>query len=104
VTEADGTEPVQVTIRLTPWFPVSNSSPAVAAGPRATSLAAYPGCGLHEIKKAPAVPHMATTLPPGELSSVPAGATAPGDEVRGAVAAGRVAEARGVGPGDRSEP
>jgi hypothetical protein len=48
VTDADGTEPMQVTTRLTTWFRVSNSSPTVAAGPRATSLATYPDCGLHE--------------------------------------------------------
>jgi hypothetical protein len=50
VTDADGTEPVQVTTRLTAWFPISNSSLAVAAGPRATSAATYPDCGLHEIR------------------------------------------------------
>src|SRR5262245_61767905 len=50
---------------------VVNTARAVVAGPRATLLAVKPCCGLHDSRKAPAVPHWARTVPPDELRTVP---------------------------------
>ena len=50
---------------------VVNTTRAVVAGPRATLLAVKPCCGLHDSRKAPAVAHWATTVPPDELRTVP---------------------------------
>jgi hypothetical protein len=71
VVAADGTPVVQDTAMVTVLAVVVNTTRAVVAGPRATLLAAKPCCGLHDSRKAPAVAHWATTVPPDELRTVP---------------------------------
>jgi hypothetical protein len=68
---ADGTPPAQDTAMVTVLAVVVNTTRAVVAGPRATLLAVKPCCGLHDSRKAPAVAHWATTVPPDELRTVP---------------------------------
>src|SRR5690242_13679413 len=64
-----------------------NSTLAVAAGPRSTSLTVKPWAGLHATMKALPLSQWATTVPPGEenVSSAPtAGGGAAGGFVVGA--------------------
>jgi hypothetical protein len=71
VVAAAGTPLAQDTAMVTVLVAVVNTTRAVVAGPRATLLAVKPCCGLHDSRKAPAVAHWATTVPPEELSTVP---------------------------------
>ena len=71
VVAADGTPVAQDTAMVTALAAVVNTTRAMVAGPRATLLAVKPCCGLHDSKKAPAVAHWATTVPPDELRTVP---------------------------------
>jgi hypothetical protein len=71
VVAAAGTPLAQFTTMVTVLAVVVNTTRAVVAGPRATLLAAKPCCGLHDSRKAPAVAHWATTVPPDELRTVP---------------------------------
>jgi hypothetical protein len=71
VVAAAGTPVVQDTAMVTVLAVVVNTTRAVVAGPRATLLAVKPCCGLHDSRKAPAVAHWATTVPPDELRTVP---------------------------------
>jgi hypothetical protein len=71
VVAADGTPVAQDTAMVTALAAVVNTTRAVVAGPRATLLAVKPCCGLHDSRKAPAVAHWATTVPPDELRTVP---------------------------------
>jgi hypothetical protein len=71
VVAAAGTPVAQDTAMVTVLAAVVNTTRAVVAGPRATLLAVKPCCGLHDSKKAPAVAHWATTVPPEELRTVP---------------------------------
>jgi len=68
---AAGAPVAQDTAMVTVLVAVVNTTRAVVAGPRATLLAVKPCCGLHDSKKAPAVAHWATTVPPDELRTVP---------------------------------
>jgi len=71
VVAAAGAPVAQDTAMVTVLVAVVNTTRAVVAGPRATLLAVKPCCGLHDSKKAPAVAHWATTVPPEELRTVP---------------------------------
>jgi hypothetical protein len=71
VVAAAGTPVAQDTAMVTVLAAVVNTTRAVVAGPRATLLAVKPCCGLHDSRKAPAVAHWATTVPPEELRTVP---------------------------------
>jgi hypothetical protein len=77
VVAAAGTPVAQDTAMATVLVAVVNTTRAVVAGPRVTLLAVKPCCGLHDSKKAPAVAHWATTVPPDELSTVPLVPAAP---------------------------
>jgi len=70
VVAAAGTPVAQDTAMVTELVAVVNTTRAVVAGPRATLLAVKPCCGLHDSRKAPAVAHWATTVPPDELRTV----------------------------------
>jgi hypothetical protein len=72
-----GTPPAQDTAMVTVLAEAVNTTRAVVAGPRATLLAEKPCCGLHDSRKAPAVAHWATTVPPEELRTVPLVLTVP---------------------------
>jgi hypothetical protein len=71
VVAAAGTPVAQDTTMVTVLAAAENTTRAVVAGPRATLLAVKPCDGLHDIRKAPAVAHWATTVPPEELRTVP---------------------------------
>jgi len=71
VVAAAGTPLAQFTTMVTVLAVAANTTRAVVAGPRATLLAVKPCCGLHDSRKAPAVAHWATTVPPDELRTVP---------------------------------
>jgi len=71
VVAAAGTPVAQDTAMVTVLAAAENTTRAVVAGPRATLLAVKPCCGLHDSRKAPAVAHWATTVPPEELRTVP---------------------------------
>ena len=95
---AVGAPVVQDTTRVTEFAVELKVTRAVAAGPRTTVPASYPGTGLHDTRYAPPGRHSATTEPPVDVSTVEASAVEA--DVAGAGAAGAApAAARAVEAG-----
>ena len=71
VAAAEGTPLEQDTVMVTVLAVVMNTTRAALAGPRITLAAWKPCWGLQDSRKAPAVAHRATTVPPDEVRTVP---------------------------------
>ena len=74
---AVGTPVPQDTIMVTVSCPPVNVTWALVVGPRTTSPAPKPCCGLHDTKYAREPAQLATIVPPAEVSTVPP--VAPGE-------------------------